>query len=208
MATIVAAAANDDTVVQPGASFRENSVYPELRKSATLLPLHGPDHQRRHVTRAMGQPDARLFTGLGHGTASEFKGQHGLPVYSAKQVQAGPGIRGRIFHLCSCSTAQVLGPALLQAGASAFFGYLRPVLVNYIDPPGLFYGADAEIDRALAEGSTCSEALMRAEEAFQEAIQQAEKTGNGSVGVLITAAQDLVGPSVDEPRWGDLQTRL
>src|SRR4029077_4193345 len=127
--------------------------------------LEGEDAQKQQVDEAMKKPDVRLFTGLGHGNAEVVTGQYQLRIYAANEVGTAPGVQGRIFHLCSCSTARKLGPALLEAGATAFFGYASPVLVNF-DQPSWLYHADSEIDIALATGSTCAEALARAKAAF------------------------------------------
>jgi hypothetical protein len=208
MTTIVAAAADHDDVVRPGASFRASVLEPQFRDlGVSARFLRGPDARRNQVVRAVSQADVRLFTGVGHGAGDVFKGQDNDPIYLAATVKKTRGIAGRIFHLCACSTAQRLGPALLEAGATAFFGYRKDVLVG--DPAIPFYQADAEIDIALAEGATCAEALEQAERAFEEAINLAQQKGDSlNEQYLTQAKEDLVGPSSREPEWGDLHARL
>lgn len=192
-----------------GAAYRRTILYPLLRRCGfRVCVLEGEEAWKQQVDEAMKKPDVRLFTGLGHGNAEEFTGQHQLPLYSVDGVGTAAGIKGRIFHLCSCSTARKLGPALLEAGARAFFGYATPVLVNF-DQPGWLYGADSEIDIALASGSTCAEALARSKAAFEEAIHEAE-ANNSPLGVraLFSARVGLRGPSALESSWGDPDATL
>jgi hypothetical protein len=208
---IVAAAADDDEVVRAGAAHRRKALYPALLKCGfPAFVLEGENDQKQRIDDAMSEPDVRLFTGLGHGSAEVFAGQHRLPIYSAESLGSAPGIQGRIFHLCSCSAAKKLGPALLSAGATAFFGYAAPVLVNF-DEPSWLYQADSEIDIALASGSTCAEALVRAEDAFEQAIYVAEANNSPrGVRALFGARIGLRGPSPGSlsPAWGNPSARL
>ena len=208
---IVAAAADDDEDVRAGAAHRRKALYPALLKRGfPALVLEGEDAQKRHVDDAMSEPDVRLFTGLGHGSAEVFAGQHRLAIYSVESIGTAPGIQGRIFHLCSCSTAKQLGPALLKAGATAFFGYAAPVIVN-LDEPGWLYQADSEIDIALASGSTCAEALVKAEDAFERAIHVAEANNSPrGVRALFGARVGLRGPNPGSlsRAWGDPAAKL
>src|SRR5436305_1279045 len=206
---IVAAAADSNSVVHTGAAFRKKILYPLLRRCGfRLRVLEGEDDQKQQVDDAMAKPDVRLFTGIGHGNAEIFTGQHQSPIYTAQEVGTAPGVQGRIFHLCSCSTAQKLGPALLAAGARAFFGYASPVLVNF-DQPSWLYGADSEIDIALASGFTCAEALARAKAAFEQAIHVAEENNSPrGVRALFGARVGLRGPSALDSKWGDPAARL
>ncbi|HEV7504425.1 MAG TPA: hypothetical protein VGS07_05915 [Thermoanaerobaculia bacterium] len=206
---IVAAAADSDSIVRTGAAYRRKILYPLLRRCGfRVCVLAGEEARKQQVDEAMKKPEVRLFTGLGHGNAEEFTGQDQLPLYSADEAGTAVGIKGRIFHLCSCSTARRLGPALLEAGASAFFGYATPVLVNF-DQPRWLYDADSEIDIALASGATCAEALARSKAAFEQAIHEAEANDSPlGVRALFAARVGLRGPNALEPNWGDPDATL
>lgn len=60
--------------------------------------------------------------GVGHGSPSEFCGHNDeviLEIYSI------PNVKGKVIILISCETAQVLGPALIDAGAASYMGFKK-----------------------------------------------------------------------------------
>lgn len=60
--------------------------------------------------------------GVGHGDVSEFCGHNDEVILSTASI---PDVKGKVIILISCETAQVLGPALIDAGATSFMGFKK-----------------------------------------------------------------------------------
>jgi len=88
-------------------------------------------------------------------------------------------VAGRKIHLLSCLTAQQLGQAILNAGATEYYGYDKEVLGIFEDTaePGncrfMLASAigDAEIEFALRDGKNILEAYQQAVDRWNEEIR-------------------------------------
>lgn len=209
-----------DAETEPLFEYRKAKLYPGLAASLTLLSAHGSDATRTKVAPLARDPRVRLITGSGHGTAGEFKDGHNRPIFGAGALDPAE-VSGKIVHLLACQTGLQLGPDLVANGCQAFFGYdVDFVFSPFRNLAELFFEADAEIDRALAQGLTAAEAHTAAVQLFQKHIdeldQRAEtETSQAKKDVLLWTAtalefnrDHLLGPREAGSPLGDPLARL
>jgi len=63
--------------------------------------------------------------GVGHGSPSEFCGHNNQVILDTKSI---PDVKDKVVILISCETAQVLGPALIDAGAASYIGFKKDLV--------------------------------------------------------------------------------
>jgi hypothetical protein len=150
-------------------------------------------------------------TGSGHGFHDCFIGNGGRLVFLAG-ADASPRVRGRIVHLLACTTAVSLGPDLVGQGCRAFFGY--DSRYSYRGAVGddalldVFFGCDAEIDRAFADGLTAAGVYRRVRQKFTREITNLENQGHAYAAATLKRNRDsLCAPSLDRA-WGEVRAKL
>ena len=128
---MVAVDFSSDETLQMACQYRENKVYPTL---VGLPAINGSNvltndqANKPSVNNALLDPAVVYITGVAHGTADSFPGDSDDPPVFATTIGGYDPtlIKGRILHLLSCNSADLLGRALADpngGGASAFFGY-------------------------------------------------------------------------------------
>ncbi len=206
---------DSDAETEPLFEYRQAHLYPELGASFTLVAAHGSDATRAKVSPLARNPSVRLITGSGHGTASAFNDAHNRPIFGVGEFDPRE-VTGKIVHFLACQTGLELGPDFVANGCRAYFGYdVDFVYSPFPDLADLFFDADSEIDRSLANGLTASEAHGAAVQRFQEHIDELEgratrETDPARKDVLLWTAtalefnrDHLLGPREAGSQWGD-----
>lgn len=66
-----------------------------------------------------------VIIGVGHGSPTEFCGHNSQVLLDTISL---PNVRGKVVVLISCQTAMQLGPALINAGADSYIGFLEDLV--------------------------------------------------------------------------------
>lgn len=209
---MVAVDFSSDETLQMACQYRENKVYPTL---VGLPAINGSNvltndqANKPSVNNALLDPAVVYITGVAHGTADSFPGDSDDPPVFATTIGGYDPtlIKGRILHLLSCNTADLLGRALADpngGGASAFFGYKSnftwPTNVDqrYAD---IFFDCDAQIDLALASGKNAGQAYAAAIQMYESQHDALIAEGTDEslyiASMLETNKDMLCAPSVD-----------
>lgn len=162
--------ANDDDVTRP---------VHDARRTALAQLDNGPHRiEKLFAAQATAQSlrDAYLrvpgtfglISGMGHGSAEEFTGQHGNIVFS--RTAPHTAIRESVVHLFSCNCGNGLGASLCAQGAKAFIGYTDYVSVpNETSLTRYFVQEAAAIDRAISDGKNQREVKAAADASYANA---------------------------------------
>lgn len=208
MSTVIAIDSYDSDIAGIS-SYLEGSVYPYLQgKGFTLSPFYGPVAVPAYVGPAAAGAGVSLLTGAGHGSYSSFAGA-GEDVFAVGSY-APEQVRGKIAHFISCESAKQLGPDFVKNGCLAFIGYDENFTFNSAFGDS-FFGCDAEILLALADGLTVADAVARAKNLYAQTI--ADLMARGDAGALDAAhrlqynLQHLRSP-LDGPQWGNGNAKL
>jgi hypothetical protein len=211
---MVAVDFNSDETLQIACKYREQEVYPKLVGQGAITAnniLTNGNTARASFENALHDPTVVYITGVAHGAADSFPGDSDDPPVLATTIggYVPDLIKGRIVHLLSCNTADLLGRALADSkggGASAFFGYKSnftwPTNIDqrYVD---IFFRCDAEIDIALAAGKNAGQAFAAAIQMFQSQHDALVAEGTDAsryiASILETNMDMLCGPCVDGP---------
>jgi hypothetical protein len=166
---------------------RRNEVYPYLTVAGlTLVPplMKGTIASRAKVAPLAKDPNIVLITGAGHGKANEFLGDYNESLFP-ESVYDPREISGKIVHFLSCSTGAGLGPDFIQKGCRAFVGYNAPFEFDrsWAD---VFFRCDSQIDLALADGKSVSQAVQAAKERFDVEI----RTSSASIAAELASRRD------------------
>lgn len=206
---VVAMDSDYDEITASARRYRDAEIYPQLEAEGFELVHRQGRMARRHwIVRSATQSGTRFLTGVGHGQPDTFTGDMGMPVFEVEGYPQG-AVHGRVVHLLSCQTAIELGPAMVEDGCLAFFGYDRN-FIAYTDErfADIFWECDGEIDRALAEGNSAGEAYRRAFELYDAYSEALRDAGHDAVAAALEFDRDhLMAPSVD-PMFGDTDARL
>jgi hypothetical protein len=212
---------SDDTL-HVACTYRENQVYPGLVGQSAIsgnVLLTGANATQTSVENALLDSGVVYITGVAHGASDSFPGDSDdQPVFATTINGYDPKvIQGRIVHLLSCNTGDLLGRALADphgGGASAFFGYSGPftwptnVDQRYAD---IFFDCDAQIDIALAAGKTAGEAYALAIQKFNTEhdalVAEGTEASIQIASMLATNRDMLCGPGVDNA-YGRALARL
>ena len=100
-----------------------------------------------------------------------------------------------------------LGADLVEKGCKAFFGYDEEFSFSrkYGD---LFIECDAEIDIAIAEGNTASQAYIRAIQLYNKYIKEFDEKGLATQVALLQYNRDHLCAPDRDARWGDPNAKL
>lgn len=197
-ASALAIEANFDDITKAAFKYRREHVYPYLDSlGIRVLLLSGKDAVRRRVAVAAANPTVNYLSGVGHGKENSFCGYKNKPIFRVGRY-AAEEVSSKTIHLLSCSTASDLGEDFLEKGCRAFFGYREEFAVPFEDLTELndlaeeFFGSDAEIDRALAEGMPVEQILDRVRRKFDENITRLDKLGNREASAALESNRDLL----------------
>lgn len=135
MATVVAIDANDDIETKYAEAFRRKYLYnhPKITtdRTHTLISCSGANANLKSVSPVLMSPlGVGFISGNGHGNPTDYCGQGKLPIWNALSVLA-PHVSGKIVHLLSCEAGIALGPAMINAGARAFWGYQADYIFHF-----------------------------------------------------------------------------
>jgi hypothetical protein len=209
-AVVLAIDANFDPVTRAPFEYREANVYPHMEeKGFTVVRRQGQRARRNDVAPQARKPNVVYITGVGHGFPNSYTGDNLDPIFSRSQL-ALKECRDKIVHFLSCETATGLGPAFVDKGCRAYFGYSD----NFTYPPVLaqvFFECDSEIDRGFADGLTADEVYQRVVARFQQHIDRLKSTGDSgdmhNAAILEVDLRLLRAPSVSD-EYGDKNARL
>lgn len=97
----------------------------ELGKKAgqTIIELQGADANPERIRQELTNNSPLIFVGIGHGSESVFTCQNLAPLLHAENPEELALMKDRVVSLCSCLTATLLGPALIDAGSIVYTGY-------------------------------------------------------------------------------------
>jgi hypothetical protein len=197
-ASALAIEANFDDITKAAFKYRRDHVYPYLeRLGIKVALLSGKDAVRRRVTAIASQTEINYLSGVGHGRKNSFFGYKNKPVFRVGRY-AAEEVRGKVIHLLSCFAASGLGEDFRDQGCRAFFGYEEEFAVPFEDLTELdnlaeeFFGSDAEIDRAFAEGVPVEQILDRVRRKFDENIARLDEQGNRESSAVLESNRDLL----------------
>lgn len=207
---VLAIDANFDPVTKAPFEYREANVYPAMeQKGFTIVRRQGAQARRAEVLPQARRADVVYLTGVGHGFPNSYTGDNLDPIFIKSQL-GQKECQAKIVHFLSCETAAGLGPAFVDKGCRAYFGYAD----NFTYPPILeqiFFECDSEIDRGFAEGLTADQVYQRVVARFQQHIDQLKSTGDSgdlhNASILEVDLRLLRAPSVS-PEFGDKNARL
>jgi hypothetical protein len=126
-----------DLVTQYGDAFRKKFVFSNFKKTwanHNLFVLSGRSAAQPAVDNLLAANNVAYISAMGHGLYDSFTGHNNLPIWSAAQP-LHPKLAGTIVHLLSCQTGGVLGRAMVQHGARAFWGYTVNFTFFHSNPP-------------------------------------------------------------------------
>ncbi len=197
-ATALAIEANFDDITRAAFKYRREQVYPFLKSNGiNVVLLSGRIAVRRRVVAAIAATGISFLSGVGHGQENSFCGYQNKTIFRIDRYE-GEEVRGKVIHLLSCSTASNLGEDFLVKGCRAFFGYKEEFAVPFEDLTELnelaeeFFGSDAEIDRAFAEGVPVEQILDRVRRKFDENIARLDERGNREASAALESNRDLL----------------
>ena len=190
--------ANFDAITKAAFKYRQKYVYPYLKKKGiNVILLRGKDAVRKRVAAEASRNDVARIIGVGHGERHFFCGYQNQPIFQIGQYTAEE-VRGKIIHLLSCSNANELAEDFREQGCRAFFGYRGQFAIPFNDLAELndlaeeFFGSDAEIDRALADGIAVEEIQDRVRRKFDEYIARLDQRGQRESSAALESNRNLL----------------
>lgn len=211
-----------DSDLRPLAGWRRTVLLPRLQAGATVTSLRGPSAHpfnfRMAVSKAAqaGEP-FKYVSAMGHGLPAEFTSE-GKVVFDSDDHAL---FNGMVVHLLSCFTAQQLGFALAGNGSRAFLGYRDRFYFTGRVPAGvvgvtqaslqeIYFECAAQVDIALANGSSVSVAHQLAIDAFNQRIEELEAMEPPffDVATELELNRDAFCSPVVDPLWGDENATL
>ena len=199
---------NYEPVTRAVFDYREVNVYPYLAaKGLQVSRLQGPLARRIYAAPEAKKPEVEYLTGVGHGEADVFAGDHGDRVFHVGSYHPEEA-KGKIVHFLACKTARELGPDFVANGCRAYFGYDEDFAFPMAEKE-MFLGCDSEIDRAFADGLTAAEAYDRAKRLFEVRIADLRAQGKvREAAILVFDLNHLRCPSSGGDQRGDAGAKL
>lgn len=190
--------ANFDDITKAAFKYRQENIYPYLTaKGLEIIVLHDGSARREKVKQAIATSNIEYLFGVGHGEKDCFCGHRNLPIFSVGEYEQDE-VKEKIIHLLSCFTAKSLGGDFIKQGAKAFFGYSEDFAIPFEDLEELaelsehFFGSDAEIERALADGLPIEEIETRVKQRFDDCINELRKRGKREASAALETNRDLL----------------
>ncbi len=87
-----------------------------------LEPVHLYAILARRLPFQLSAPQSDIIIGMGHGDVDAFTGQNEAVILEVRKYDPRE-VRGKVIKLISCQAGKVLGPDLINNGATCFMGY-------------------------------------------------------------------------------------
>ena len=198
---------NYEEVTAACCAYRESNVYPYLGgKGFVLIRCQGGLARRIYVALEAVKDNVRYITGVGHGSPDTFTGNYGEVIFSCGKY-SDKEANGKIVHLISCETAQLLGPEFVANGCRAYFGYDENFAFQ-MDTIDVFMECDSEIDRGFANGLNAGEVYTSAINLFNKYISQLRASGEDYKAATLEFDRDHLKCPSSDSRWGDPSVSL
>ena len=126
----------DDNYLAYGSVPLHQIVEANKQAGQNITELMGVDANPERIKQELATSNAVFFAGIGHGSPSVFTCQNLAPLLHAENPEELALMKDRVVDLCSCLTAQQLGPALIDAGAVTYAGYRLEFWFYIGDAPG------------------------------------------------------------------------
>ena len=206
--TVLVVDSNYESVTLAAFEYREKHVYPYLKsKGMSLKKLQGPMARRHYVAPEASKPQVGYLTGVGHGLANEYTGDHSDSIFQVGNYHPDE-VKGKIAHFLSCQTARELGPDFVRNGCLAYFGYDENFTFIMVDRE-LFFECDSEIDKAFADGLPAAQVYTRVKSLFDERISELRAANKEYLAATLEFDRDhLRCPSSGGENWGDETAKL
>ena len=107
-----------DLPTRSASGFLIRHVVPRTGPPQLVGPL---DRKALFSTLAVGD----VIIGVGHGDPYQFSGYRNQVLLDVSSI---PDVQGKVVVLISCQTARQLGPALINAGAGSYIGFLEDLV--------------------------------------------------------------------------------
>jgi len=190
-----------DDATKAAYTWRHANVYPYYADKGFKI-VEISQSSKGKVETALRENAVTHITGCGHGSPTVYTGYGQASVFSTSDTVLLKKLQGIQIHVLSCLTAQELGPAMVQNGAKGYAGYYPSFYFTW-KSTALFFDADAEMDRAFADGLTPAQAYNRTINKFNEILAILEKEEPSAVRYIITDRDGLrCLPSRDEEQIG------
>lgn len=122
----------------------------------------------------------QYVVGSSHGNATTFFDCNTWqPIWTSDSPSSFSPLRGRIVHLLACQNGQSLAPAMANGGVKAVLAYKENFNFSNNSAENTKHAtADAEFDRAMAQGDTSGNAKTRAYNKFMQYANLANAEGD------------------------------
>lgn len=106
-----------------GSAVLRQIIQANKQPGQNITELIGADANPERVKKEIAKSSPLVYAGVGHGNESVYTLECTTPFLHANNPDELALMKDRVVLLCSCLTAQQLGPALIDAGAVAYTGY-------------------------------------------------------------------------------------
>ena len=182
--------------------YRDEEVYPNIRRPLYPVRLRGEDATRENVAESASRPNVRFITGVGHGFEDRFTGDSQGSVFQVGQYDQGE-VKNKLVHFFACETAKRLGPDFMANGCSAYFGYDERLLYFTEETVGpevkTIFACDAEIDLLLFQRKGAIEVFKRTRIKFDEEIDRLDSLGMETLAADLKWIRDSLRLLLAEP---------
>jgi len=158
-----------DQATMEAYKWREANVYPYYASKGFKIVLISQSSAAK-LEAALDANAVTHITGCGHGNSNVYTGYNQATVLISSNTALLKKLAGKQIHLLSCLTAQQLGPDMIKNGAAGYAGYYPSFYFTW-KSTARFFDADAEMDRAFAEGLTPAKAYQRTIDKFNEIMK-------------------------------------
>jgi len=154
------------------------------RPEHAITELRGWDASPDMIDRAISEADPILVWGVGHGNVDIYSVEC-RQIYMRACDARTSRMAGRVIHLNSCLTAQILGPDLISKGALTYYGSREEFWLYVGEPPCASRASMAvflcehQVEASLLDGKTTGRAQTDRLARYDEEIEY-WTTGPGS----------------------------
>jgi hypothetical protein len=207
MATVMRIDHDSDLTNQYAQAFRVKHVFAQFNgqypQHVVVEAIDGAAIQT-NVESILRQNTINYISGAGHGAYHTFIGSDSNPIWDASQDLSL--LAGKVVHLLACETGAVLGRAIVEQGATAFWGYTVSFVFKHdTNPPTLdsdvlaeaFLKMDTIIDRGILAGKNSQDIYDSIERYVAQVWIGLAPLDRG---LLLSNFVHLACPVVD---WGD-----
>jgi len=178
-----------DDATKSAYTWREANVYPYYTSKGFKVVILNQSSATK-VEDAINNNAVTHITGCGHGSPTVYTGYGQATVFSSSNTTLLKKLAGKYIHVLSCLTAQQLGPDMIANGAAGYAGYYPSFYFTW-KSTARFFDADAEMDRAFAEGLTPKQAYQRTIDKFNAIMAILQQEEPSAVQYIITDRDGL-----------------